>query len=147
MQLEAKHRPNQLGLGGWFWGGNYRIERYIYTIHRVTGLGIILFGFFHLIETTFFRIQGQSVWQTTINFLRQPWFEVGLVLVSFAFVIHALNGLRLILMEFGYGLGNPKRPVFPFQDALRRNRGYLFITVAVILVLLVIFLLNWVIGG
>jgi succinate dehydrogenase / fumarate reductase, cytochrome b subunit len=147
MLLEVKHHPNQLGAGGWFWGGNYKLERYLYILHRVTGLGIILFGIFHLIETTVFRIQGQSVWEATVGFLKQPWFEVGLVLVSFAFVIHALNGLRLILMEFGFGLGRPKRPVFPFSDALRRNRRYTFITLAVILILLVIFLLNLVIGG
>jgi succinate dehydrogenase / fumarate reductase cytochrome b subunit len=135
MDLEIKHLPNQLGAGGWFWGGNYKFERYLYTIHRITGLGLILFGLLHLIETTFFRIQGQ------------PWFEVGLILVSFAFVIHALNGLRLLLMEFGFGLGKPKRPVFPYPDALRRRRGYTFTTLAVILILLVVFLLNWVLGG
>jgi succinate dehydrogenase / fumarate reductase cytochrome b subunit len=147
MDLEIKHLPNQLGAGGWFWGGNYKFERYLYTIHRITGLGLILFGLLHLIETTFFRIQGQSVWEATVGFLKQPWFEVGLILVSFAFVIHALNGLRLLLMEFGFGLGKPKRPVFPYPDALRRRRGYTFTTLAVILILLVVFLLNWVLGG
>jgi succinate dehydrogenase / fumarate reductase cytochrome b subunit len=146
MQGEIKHRPNLLGAGGWFWGGNYKIERYLYSLHRITALGIILFGMFHLIETTVFRIQGESVWESTVGFLKHPVFEVGLILVAFAFVIHALNGLRLILMEFGIGLGKPKRPVFPFQDALRRNRVFTFIIVAVILVLLLVFLINWVMG-
>lgn len=147
MQSEVRHRPNQLGVRGWFWGGNYKVERYLYIIHRVTGLGMILFGIFHLLETTVFRIQGQSVWETTVGFLKQPWFEVGLLLVSFAFVIHALNGLRLILMEFGFGLGKPKRPIFPYRDALRRKRSYTVITVAVIIIFLIVFLLNRVLGG
>ena len=85
MQAEARQRPNRLGVGGWFWGGNYKAERYFYILHRVTGLGLILFVFFHLIETTFFRIQGESVWDTTMRLLHQPWFEAGLVLVSVAF--------------------------------------------------------------
>jgi succinate dehydrogenase / fumarate reductase cytochrome b subunit len=114
MQAEVKHRSNLLGAGGWFWGGNYKLERYMYILHRVTGLGIILFAFFHLIETTFFRVQGQSVWEMTVGFLKNPVFEVGLILVSFAFVIHALNGLRLILMEFGMAWGT-QTTVYPYR--------------------------------
>lgn len=147
MQAEIQHRSNLLGAGGWFWGGNYKVERYLYIIHRVTGLGILLFAFFHLIETTFFRIQGQSVWQMTMNLLDKPYFEVGLILVSFAFAIHALNGLRLILMEFGFIMGKPKRPVYPFSDALRRKRGYTFAFGAVIVILMLVFLLNRFVGG
>jgi succinate dehydrogenase / fumarate reductase, cytochrome b subunit len=146
-RAEVKPRPNLLGAGGWFWGGNYKIERYMYIVHRVTGLGIILFGFFHLIETTFFRSQGQSVWEMTMQFLENPIFEVGLILVSLAFVIHALNGLRLILMELGFLLGKPKRPVFPYQDALRKKRAYTLIVIAVVVILLIVFLLNRVLGG
>jgi succinate dehydrogenase / fumarate reductase, cytochrome b subunit len=147
MAAEVKPRPNLLGIGGWFWGGNYKVERYLYVLHRVTGLGIILFGMFHLIETTFFRMQGQSLWQMTTGFLKQPVFEIGLILVSFAFVIHALNGLRLILMEFGFILGKPKRPIFPYQDALRKNRGFTVLVMVVIVILLIVFLINAFIGG
>jgi succinate dehydrogenase / fumarate reductase cytochrome b subunit len=147
MQAGIKPRANLLGPGGWFWGGNYKLERYLYIMHRITGLGILLFVFFHLIKTTFFRIQGQSVWQSTMNFLEKPYFEVGLILVSFAFVIHALNGLRLILMEFGFGLGKPKRPIYPFQDALRRKRALTLGFIALIVILLLIFLLNRFVGG
>lgn len=142
-----KHRPNMLGSAGWFWGGNYKIERYLYILHRVTGLGLILFAFFHLIETTFFRIQGQEVWEMTTGFLKHPVFEIGLILVSFAFVIHALNGLRLILMEFGFGLGKPRRPIYPYRDALRSKRVYTVLVIVIIVVLLAVFLLNRFMGG
>lgn len=147
MQAEIKPRANLLGAGGWFWGGNYKLERYLYIMHRITGLGILLFVFFHLIETTVFRIQGQSIWQSTMYFLDKPYFEVGLILVSFAFVIHALNGLRLILMEFGFGLGKPKRPIYPFQDALRRKRALTVGFIALMVILILIFLLNRFMGG
>jgi succinate dehydrogenase / fumarate reductase, cytochrome b subunit len=147
MQVKARPRLNYLGVGGWFWGGNYKVERYLYITHRVTGLGMLLFFGFHLIETTFFRIQGQSVWQVTTDFLKQPAFEAGLVLVSFAFAIHALNGLRLILMELGFGMGKPQRPVYPFRDALRRKRGYTLLTIGLIIILLMFFLLNVVTKG
>ena len=147
MQLEAKHRPNLLGAGGWFFGGNYKVERYLYSLHRITGLGLILFTFFHLIETTVFRSQGQTVWEMTTGLLKNPVFEVGLILVSIAFAIHALNGLRLILQEFGIGLGKAKRPVYPYSDALRRKRGWSILVMIVIVILIIIFLLNEFVGG
>jgi succinate dehydrogenase / fumarate reductase, cytochrome b subunit len=146
MQVKAEHHPNRLGVAGWFWGGNYKLERYLYIIHRITALGMLLFFGFHLIETTFFRIQGQSAWQMTMGLLKQPAFEVGLILVSLAFAIHAINGLRLILMELGFGLGAPRRPVYPFRDSLRRNRGYTLLTIGVIVILMILFLINWIIG-
>jgi succinate dehydrogenase / fumarate reductase cytochrome b subunit len=147
MQTEVKPRPNQLGIGGWFWGGNYKIERYLYILHRVTGVGLILFAMFHLFETTVMRNQGESVWEMTMRFLENPIFEIGLILVGFAFVIHMLNGARLIIQELGYLLGRPKRPVYPYSDAIRRKRGITMIFMAVIIVLMVVFVLNRFIGG
>lgn len=146
MEGQVKHRRNLLGAGGWFYGGNYKIERYLYTLHRVTGLGLLLFAIFHMTETTFFRLPGKSVWDMTTSFLKNPAFEVGLLLVSFAFVIHALNGLRLILQEFGITLGKPKRPIFPYQDALRKRRSTMVTIVVIMIILLIVFLINW-IGG
>lgn len=144
---QVKYRRNYLGAGGWVWGGKYKLERYLYILHRITGLGIILFGFFHLIETTFFRIQGQTMWEATIALLEKPWFEVGLYLVSVAFVFHALNGLRLILQEFGFTLGKPTRPIYPYRDALRKRRAFTLLLVAVIVVLALVFLFDFIVAG
>ena len=144
---QIQPRQNHLGAGGWVWGGNYKLERYLYTLHRITGLAIILFGIFHLIETTFFRIQGQNMWEATMTLLNNPVFEVGLYLVSLAFIIHLLNGLRLLLQEFGFGLGKPTRPIFPFKDALRRKRGWTVLMIVVIVLIAVLFLVDFVIVG
>jgi succinate dehydrogenase / fumarate reductase, cytochrome b subunit len=147
MQAEVKPRPNQLGAGGWFWAGNYKLERYLFILHRVTGLGLLLFALFHLFETTVMRSQGQSVWEMTMQFLANPIFEVGLVLVALAFAIHAFNGARLIIQELGYLLGKPKRPVYPFSDAIRRKRGITMIFMAMIFILIVVFIINLFMGG
>jgi succinate dehydrogenase / fumarate reductase cytochrome b subunit len=144
---EVEHRQNYLGAGGWAWGGNYKLERYLYLLHRITGLGIILFGFFHLIETTFFRTQGQTIWEATMTLLEKPWFEAGLYLVSVAFTLHALNGLRLILQEFGLALGRPSRPIYPYQDALRKKRPWTVILVIVIVALSLLFLFDTILTG
>ena len=142
-----RHRQNYLGAGGWVWAGSYKLERYLYLLHRVTGLGMLLFGIFHLIETTFFRIQGQDVWEATVALLRNPWFEVGLYLVAVAFVYHALNGLRLILQEFGFALGRPTPPIYPYKDALRKKRPWTIAMLAVIVILALVLLFEFAVGG
>ncbi len=140
-------RQNYLGARGWVWAGNYKLERYLYLLHRVTGLGLILFGILHLIETTIFRIQGQDVWEATMDLLRKPWFEVGLYLVAVAFIFHALNGLRLILQEMGFLLGKPKPPIYPYQDALRRKRPLTIAMIVIIVILALVFLYDFAAGG
>ena len=144
---QIQPRQNYLGVSGWVWAGNYKLERYLYLLHRITGLGMLLFVIFHLIETTFFRIQGQGVWEATMALLQQPWFEVGIYLVAVAFVYHALNGLRLILQELGFLLGKPTPPIYPYKDALRKKRPWTLAMVAVIVILTLVFLFDFVVGG
>lgn len=142
--MEAiKPKKNLLGASGWFWGGNYKLERYAYIIHRLTGLGMILFVAFHLVETTVFRMQGKNVWDATMAFLKQPAFEVGVYIVSAAFVIHSLNGIRLILQEFGFGMGKPTRPIYPYKDALRKRRLFITIIIIIAVILCLLFLYNF----
>jgi len=142
---QIQPRQNYLGVGGWVWGGNYKLERYLYLLHRVTGLGLILFGMLHLIETTFFRIQGQNIWEATMSFLAHPVFEIGLYLVVIAFVFHALNGLRLGLQELGFLLGKPVPPIYPYKDAARKKRPLTIAFVAVMVILAVVFLVDFIV--
>ena len=142
---QIQPRQNYLGVGGWVWAGNYKLERYLYLFHRITGLGMLLFVIFHLIETTFFRIQGQGIWEATMALLHQPWFEVGIFLVAVAFIYHALNGLRLILQEFGFALGKPTPPIYPYKDTLRKKRPLTIAMVAVIVILALVFLFDFIV--
>ncbi|MBU2608732.1 MAG: hypothetical protein KKF26_05380, partial [Chloroflexi bacterium] len=114
---------------------------------RVTGLGLILFGAIHLILTTFYRIQGQDLWEATMSVVNNPVFKFGEYLVVFAFVIHASNGLRLILQEVGFALGRPKPPIYPYKDALRKKRALTMVMIAVIIILALVFLFDFTVGG
>jgi succinate dehydrogenase / fumarate reductase cytochrome b subunit len=142
---QIQPRQNYLGAGGWVWAGNYKLERYLYLFHRITGLGMLLFVIFHLIETTFFRIQGQGIWEATMRLLHNPVFEVGVYLVAVAFVYHALNGLRLILQEFGFVLGKPTPPIYPYKDTLRKKRPLTITMVAVVVILALVFLFDFIV--
>ncbi|HSW57534.1 MAG TPA: hypothetical protein VLH15_03980 [Dehalococcoidales bacterium] len=140
-------KPNHLGVRGWFWGGNYRVERYLFLLHRLTGLGIILFGIIHLAVTTFYRIQGQATWESAMLALSGPWFKIGETLVILAFSFHALNGLRLILQELGIILGKPTRPIFPFRDTLRKQRKMTLSVMVLVALIFVIFLIDLIVKG
>ena len=144
---QIKPRQNYLGAGGWVWAGKYSLERYLYLLHRITGLGILLFGIIHLIETTFVRIQGQDVWEATLALYRNPWFKFGEYLVVIAFLFHALNGFRLVLQEFGFTLGRPIPPIYPYQDALRKKRLGILVMVAIIIIFAAVFLFDFIVGG
>ena len=144
---QIQPRQNYLGVGGWVWAGKYKLERYLYLLHRITGLGILLFLLIHLYMTTIFRIQGQDVWEATIALLRNPWFRFGEYLVVIAFIYHGLNGLRLILQELGFALGRPTPPIYPYKDSLRKKRPWTITMLAVIVILAAVVLFDFIVGG
>ena len=144
---EIKHRQNYLGVSGWAWAGRYTLERYLYLLHRITGLGLLLFGMFHLTATTVFRVQGQEVWEVMMGLLDSPWFKIGELLVVAAFVYHAMNGLRLILQELGFALGKPTPPIYPYKDSIRKKRPWTIVMVVIIIILAVMFFYDFVAGG
>jgi len=144
---QIQPRQNYLGAGSWVWAGKYKLERYLYLLHRITGLGILLFLILHLCITTIFRIQGQDVWEATMALLRNPWFKIGEYLVGAAFVYHTLNGLRLVLQELGFAMGQPTPPVYPYKDALRKKRPWTIAMLVVIVALALVFLFDFTIGG
>jgi succinate dehydrogenase / fumarate reductase cytochrome b subunit len=117
----VKPAPNDLGVVGWGWAGRYGLERYLYVLHRITGLGILLYLTLHILATSV-RIFGETTWKTTMETLHHPIFRFGEYLVFAGFVFHALNGIRLIFQELGYGLGKPTPPVFPYSYGLKDFR-------------------------
>jgi len=112
------------GVWGWLGGGRYGPERHAYALHRVTGLGILLYFLLH-IGVTSARVFGEDAWVAAMAAVAHPAFKVGEYLVFAAFAYHALNGVRLILVELGFGLGRPAVPVYPYVSAVRRQRPLL----------------------
>jgi succinate dehydrogenase / fumarate reductase cytochrome b subunit len=111
----------RLGIRGWVYAGRYPAERYLYILHRLSGIGLIIYLPMHVWVTSR-RLAGPEVWEQTMAILRHPVFVVGEFLVLAAFVYHALNGVRLLLGHLGYTLGRPAPPVYPYAAALHRQR-------------------------
>jgi succinate dehydrogenase / fumarate reductase cytochrome b subunit len=147
MEAASKQKmplPNRLGIKGWAWAGHYKIERYLYTLHRLTGFGLLAYVTLHLVANGS-RLWGQGSWDSTMNFLSNPGFKVGEYLVMAAFIYHALNGGRLMLQHLGFTLGKPKPPVYPYVDAMRRRRPLTLALLALIMGLAIYVLVAFII--
>jgi len=119
--LENKGRPNRLGITGWLAGGRWGFERYLYTLHRVTGLGLLAYFVLHILVTAS-RALGQASWEAAMGAVGGPAFKVGEFLVFAAFAFHAVNGIRLGLVELGLGIGGPIEPVYPYRTSVDVQR-------------------------
>jgi len=115
-----KRYPNRLGVKGWAIGGRWGPERYLYTLHRLTGLGILFYFLLHILVTSTRAglLGGQETWGFLMDtfeyeILGFGVFKWGELSVYAAFVFHALNGVRLIHVEIGFALGKTEEPVYP----------------------------------
>ena len=133
----GEFKKNRLGLAGWFAGGRYPIERYLYALHRLSGLAILAYFFIHIIVTTM-RLRGSGTWEATMSGFEGPLFKVGEFLVFAAFAFHATNGLRLVLTELGWGMGRPMLPIYPYKNAVRRARPVFVVMMLIAVVVLAI---------
>ena len=130
----AHHYPNRLGIWGWIGGGRWGTERYLYTLHRLTGLALLFYFLLHIFVTSL-RALGQQRWEEAMKAVSAPFFAWGEFLVFLAFVFHALNGVRLVLVELGFAVGRPEDPVYPYRSSLNSQRP-LMVVVMVIVVLI-----------
>jgi succinate dehydrogenase / fumarate reductase cytochrome b subunit len=119
--LQNKGRPNRLGIWGWLGGGRWGWERYLYTLHRVTGLGLLAYFLMHIIITST-RALGKQPWENAMASVSGSLFTLGEYLVFAAFAFHAVNGIRLGLVELGIAVGKPIEPVYPYRTSLDVQR-------------------------
>jgi succinate dehydrogenase / fumarate reductase cytochrome b subunit len=68
------------------------------------------------------RAFGPDSWDQTMAVVSGPLFELGEYLVFAAFAFHAVNGIRLALIELGFVVGRPIEPVYPYATSVGRQR-------------------------
>jgi succinate dehydrogenase / fumarate reductase cytochrome b subunit len=89
----------------------------------------------HIVVTSL-RANGRYLWGEG-QFFHQPVFKFGEFLVFAAFAYHALNGIRLVLVEFGFAVGKPIEPVYPYRTSLNVQRPLLISMMVLAVVFLV----------
>jgi succinate dehydrogenase / fumarate reductase cytochrome b subunit len=119
--MENKALPNRLGIWGWLGGGRWGYERYLYTLHRLTGLGLLAYFLLHIVVTSS-RAFSPERWKAAMDSVSGPLFVIGEYLVFVAFAFHAINGVRLAIIELGWGVGKPIEPVYPYRTSVDVQR-------------------------
>lgn len=78
--------------------------------HRVSGLGVLLYLFMHIVETSTVLF-GPEVYNAAVGIFKNLPARIGEVVLMAAVVYHALNGIRVIAMDFWPGLTIYYRPL------------------------------------
>lgn len=104
-------------VSGWLGQAQSRVMRYrvswaqlAWFGHRLSGIGVLLYLFMHIVETSTVLF-GPDVYNAAVGIFKNLPARLGEVLLMAALVYHALNGLRVIAMDFFPGLTVYYRPL------------------------------------
>jgi len=128
----AERARNKRGIWGWLNPIHYNAERWAYVFQRVTGVAILLYVLGHLGDTSFFvggpTGTGPSVsgWSFIGSIFENSFGHLILVLLVLVLFFHGVNGVRLILSEFGLIFEKPGPIEYPYKArSLSSGQKYL----------------------
>jgi len=75
------------------------IGQWSWVLHRLTGLGVVLFLTLHVIDTSW-AVFYPGLYEEAIASYQSPLFTLGEFGLVFAVVYHAYNGLRIVIFDF-----------------------------------------------
>lgn len=100
------------GSGMWSW-----------ILHRITGVGVLVFLLIHIIDTALIG-WGPEVYNKVIALYRHPLFRMGEVILAGMVLYHALNGIRITILDF-------------WEEGIRFHRQLFYVEVALFVLLFV----------
>jgi len=118
---ELERMKNKRGIRGWLNPYHYNFERWAYMFQRVTGVAILAYVIGHLGDTSFFvggptgTGPSESSWAFISGIVENSFGHLILVLVALIIFFHGMNGLRLILSEFGFIFKKPSSIEYPYR--------------------------------
>lgn len=83
--------------GSWAW-----------ILHRLTGLGLTFYLFVHIIALTGLT-KGEATFNEEMALFQSPLFLFLEWLLGTLVMFHAINGVRIVLVDFGNGARNHKK--------------------------------------
>ncbi len=72
--------------------------QWAYYLHRLTGIGVFLFLLIHIVDTSFL-MAGPDAYNRMMELFALPFFRVGEVFLWAALLYHAINGIRVVLVD------------------------------------------------
>ena len=94
-----------------------REGQWAYLVHRVAGLGVLLFLSLHIVDI-FIIAFGPEVFNALLFIYKGPVARVLEVFLAFGLLFHALNGLRIIAQDFYPPLMRHHRTLFWIQAVI-----------------------------
>ncbi len=76
-----------------------RYGQWSWVLHRLSGLGVILFLLLHVIDTSTVAFAPQ-IYDFFLSLYKNPLFGLGEIGLAAALVYHAVNGVRVTIMDF-----------------------------------------------
>ena len=70
-----------------------------WVLHRITGVAIFFFLLVHVLDTALIRVSPEA-YDAVIGTYKNPVMAIGEVVLVAAIIFHAMNGLRIILIDF-----------------------------------------------
>ena len=133
---------NRRGIRGWINPYHYNLERWAYVFQRLTGVLILLYVLGHIGDTSFF-IGGpfgsgpsQSSWALDLSVTENVVGHLILALTATIVVFHGVNGIRLMLAEYGIIFQKPSRIEYPYKAkglrALQQHMIWAAIVLAIV---------------
>ncbi len=93
------------------------MEKLALLAQRVSGLGILVYLFFHIFVTGS-MVSGQAAWDGIMGMLFNPVAHIGEILVVVGATFHGINGIRVMLLELTPLVGHPIRPDYPYKTQM-----------------------------
>ena len=94
-----------------------RDGQWAWMLHRVTGLGVVLFLLLHIVDI-FLMAAGEEAFEKFLNFYTAAPFRVLESALIFAVIYHALNGTRIIVIDFWPQVGRYQKILWRVQLTL-----------------------------
>ncbi|MEA3338130.1 MAG: succinate dehydrogenase, cytochrome b556 subunit [Chloroflexota bacterium] len=76
-----------------------REGHWAWLLHRVAGIGILLFLFLHIVDIFLVGV-GEEIFTKFLFIYSHPLFKVAELALIFGVLYHAFNGVRIILVDF-----------------------------------------------
>jgi succinate dehydrogenase / fumarate reductase, cytochrome b subunit len=116
-------KPSLRNILRWFDPRANQAGSFAFIMNRVTGLGLTVYLFLHLIMLGQLA-KGPQAFDGFIALVKNPLFAAGEYLVVAAGLLHGLNGLRIALTSFALGVPQQKQLFYAFM--LIAGAGCLF---------------------
>ena len=85
------------------WPTSYKLGMWLWVLHRLTALFIIIYGLIHLLEIMVSHF-GSDVFDAFFGLGYTWWMQTLDLLLMAALLFHSMNGLRVILLDLGIGV-------------------------------------------